>query len=51
MTDVGGRLARLESHHDALGVDGAESVDYDFTLDGLDGVDDDGYCTGVELLE
>ena len=51
MTDVGGGLTRFESHHDALGVDGAESVDHDFTLDGLNGVNHDGYCSRVELFE
>jgi hypothetical protein len=34
-----------------LGVDEAESIDDDFALDGLDGVNDDGDGAGGELLE
>lgn len=42
MTDVRCRLAGLASRDDGLGVDQAESVDHDFTLHRLDGVNDDG---------
>ncbi len=51
MTDVGGGLAWLVTHHESLGVDEAEGIDDDFALDGLDGVNDNGDCAGRELLE
>lgn len=51
MADVGGGLPRLETHHDALGVDRAERINHDLALDGLDGIDHDGDGAGVELLE
>lgn len=51
VTDVGGGLAGLVAHHKSLGVDEAESIDDDFALDGLDGVNDDGDGAGCELLE
>lgn len=51
VADVGGCLAGLVTHHECLRVDEAEGIDDDFTLDGLDGVDDDGDGAGGELLE
>lgn len=50
MTDIGRSLARLNlSHHDLLW-DGAESINHDLAFDRLDGIDDDSYSAGVELL-
>jgi hypothetical protein len=39
------------THHEELWVDESESIDDDLALDGLDGIDDDGNSTRVELLE
>jgi hypothetical protein len=39
------------TQHQKLGVDETESIDDDLALDGLDRVNDDGDCTGVQLLE
>lgn len=51
VADVGRCLAGLVAHHEGLRVDEAEGVDDNFSLYGLDGVDDD--CDGArgELLE
>lgn len=49
--DVRGCLAGLLAHDDCVRVDEPEGVDYYFALDGLDGVDDDGYGTRLEGLE
>jgi len=37
--------------HQKLGVDKSEGIDNDFTLDGLNGIDDDSNGTGVQLLK
>jgi hypothetical protein len=42
MSDVGGRLARFPSRNDGMGVDEAEGIDYDLSLNGLYGVDNNG---------
>jgi hypothetical protein len=51
MADVGGGLAGLVTHHESLGVNEAESIDDDFALDGLNGVNDNGDGAGCELFE
>lgn len=51
VTDVARALPRFESHHDALRADGAESINHDLALDGLNWIDDDGHRTGVELFK
>lgn len=51
MADVARTLPRLKAHHDALGVDGAEGINHDLPLDRLDGINDDGHCARVKLLE
>jgi hypothetical protein len=51
VANVGGGLAGLVAHHESLGVDEAESIDDDFALDRLDGVNDDGDGARCELLE
>jgi hypothetical protein len=51
MTNVTCRLTRFLTGHEGLRVDRSESVNDDFTTDGLDGVDDYCYCSRVELLE
>ena len=49
--DVARGLPRLDSHHHELGVYEPEAVYDDLALDGLDGVDDEGYGPWVEGLE
>jgi hypothetical protein len=51
MAKVRRRLAGFLTHHESLGIDESESVDDDFALDGLDGVDDDGDGAWGQLLE
>lgn len=51
MPQIGSGLARLLPKHQRLWVDEAEGVDDDFTLDGLDRVDNNGNCTRSELFE
>jgi len=51
VADVARRLSRFLSRHDTGWGDGPESVDDDFSTDGLDGIDDDGYSSRVELFE
>lgn len=51
MPQVGGRLPRLLAKHERLGVDKAESVNDDLSLDRLDGIDHDGNGTRCKLLE
>lgn len=51
MPQIGSSLARLLTKHQRLWVDEAEGVDNDFTLDGLDGVNDNGNSTRGELFE
>lgn len=51
VANVGGGLAGFLAEHEGLRVDEAEGVDDDFAFDGLDRVDDDGYCAGRELFE
>lgn len=51
MAQIARRLPRLLSCNHVLRVDASESVDYHFTTDRLDRVDDDGYCARVELFE
>lgn len=49
--DVGGGLARFLAEDDGVWVDETEGVNDDFPFYGLDGVDDNGYCAGVEGFE
>lgn len=42
VSDIRSRLSWFLTHDDTVGVYESEGVDYDFALDGLDGVDD--YC-------
>lgn len=51
VTEIGGALPGFLAQHQGLRVYEAEGVDDDFSLDGLDGVDDDGNGAGGELLE
>lgn len=51
MSQIGSRLARLLAKHKGLWVNEAEGINDDFTLDGLDGVDDNGDSTRGELFE
>lgn len=51
MAQVACALSWLLPKHQKLRVYESESVNDDFALDGLDGVDDDSYSTGVQLLE
>ncbi len=51
MSNVRSGLSSFLSSHDLMRIDGSECVDDDFTTNGLDGVDDDGYGAGVELFE
>ena len=51
MTEIRGRLTGFLAHHEGLRIYEAEGVNDDFSLDGLDGVDDDGDGAGGELFE
>lgn len=51
VSDVRCRLSRLSSCHCSGRLDQAESINDDFALDGLDGVDDDGYCSRSEFFK
>ncbi len=51
MAQVGGGLSRFLAHHEGLGGDEAECVDYHFPLDGLDGIDHYSDGAGGELFE
>lgn len=51
VTNIRGGLARLVAHHEGLGVDEAEGIDDDLTLDGLNRIDDDGNGAGCKLLK
>ena len=51
MTQVARRLSSLLTQHERLRIDQPESIDDDFALDGLDGVDDNGDGARSELLE
>ena len=51
MTDIGCGLTGFLAEHERLWVDQAESVNDDFALDGVDGVDDNGDGARSELLE
>lgn len=51
VAQVAGALSGFLTQHQKLRVDETESVDDDLALDGLDRVNDDGDCTGVQLLE
>ena len=51
MTKIGCGLARLLSHDDGLRGDQSESIDHNFTLDGLNGIDNDGDSARCELFE
>ena len=44
-------LPRLCSLHQYFGVDEPECVDHDLALHALDGVDYDGHCAVIQLLE
>lgn len=51
VTQVRCCLPGLLAHDDGLGLDESEGVDDNFTLDGLDGVNNNGNSTGRQLLE
>lgn len=51
MTDVRGGLAWFVAHHEGLWVDQTESVNDDFSFDGLYGIDDNSDGAGCKLLE
>lgn len=51
VTQIGCCLAGFVTHHECLWVDKAESIDDDFALNRLYGVDYDGDGAGCELLE
>ncbi len=43
VTNVGSRLSRLVSHHDALGLNETKGINDYFSLDRLNGVHDDSH--------
>lgn len=51
MPNVTRRLPRLLSTHDRMRIDGPESIDDDFSPDGLNRIDNDGDGARVQLLE
>lgn len=51
VTEVGGALPGFLAKHEGLRVYQSESVDDDFSFDGLDRIDDDGDGAGSELFE
>jgi len=51
VTDVARCLTGLLAGHEGLGIDRPESVNNDFSSDGLDRVDNDSDGTWVKLLE
>lgn len=51
VAQVGCTLARLLTKHEGLRVDQAEGINDDLSLDGLDGIDDDGDGSWGKLLE
>jgi hypothetical protein len=51
MTNVACCLPGFLSGNEGLSIDGSESVDYDFTSYGLNGVYDDSDGSRVELFE
>lgn len=51
MSQIRSCLTRLLSKHQRLRVDEPEGVNDDFTLNGLDGIDDDGNSAWGKLLE
>ena len=51
MTNVACCLPGFLSCNEGLSVDGSESVDYDFSTNGLDRVYDDCDCSWMELFE
>ena len=51
MAQVGGTLTGFLAEHERLWVDQSESVNDDFALDGLDGIDDYGNSSGSKLFE
>jgi len=51
VAQVTGTLSGFLSEHQGLGVDKAEGVDDDLSLDGLNGIDDDGDGAGCKLFE
>lgn len=51
MSQIAGTLAGLLAHHQKLGVDKSECINYDFALDRLDGIDNNGDGARVKLLE
>ena len=50
VADIRRRLARLYLRHHDLLRDSSESIDHHLALDRLDGIDDDGHSTRIELL-
>lgn len=51
MPQIGCSLAGLLTKHQRLWVDEAKGVDNNLTLNGLDGIDDNGNSTRSELFE
>jgi hypothetical protein len=51
VSKVRGTLTWLLAEHEGMWVDEAEGINDDFTLDGLDGVNNDGDGARGELLE
>lgn len=51
MAQVRSCLPGFLAHNDSLGLDKTESIDDDLTLDGLNGIDDDGDGAGCQLLK
>lgn len=51
VTQVAGGLARRRAHHQKLRIDGAEGVDHNFALHGLDRIHHNGNSALVERLE
>jgi len=49
VADIGGCLSGLATGNDSVRVDEAESIDYDLSFDGLDGIND--YCTDRVLSD
>lgn len=51
VSNIGRRLSGLSSCHCSGRLNQAEGINDDFALDGLDGIDDDCYCSRSELFE
>lgn len=51
ISDIRGRLSRLMTDCCSLRIDQSKCVDHNFSFDRLDRVDDNSYCSIVQLLE